>query len=135
MDTEKESKDTGEQWLPVLDYAVNSRVSISTLRRRIKSNSLEHRLINGRYLIRTDLQAFGGQSVSSVESTESVAMIQSLVSELKKAYGMLLTEKEEMIQQLRSEIDTLKHINQFLEFQILNADSNENRNQNPDLNF
>jgi hypothetical protein len=39
------------QWLPLIEYSVRSGLSLSTIRRRIKSNSLQYRLEQGRYLI------------------------------------------------------------------------------------
>jgi hypothetical protein len=41
-------------WLPLTEYALRSGMSISTLRRKIKSNSIEYRMEEGRYLIRSD---------------------------------------------------------------------------------
>lgn len=38
-------------WLSLTDYASKYRVSISTLRRRIKAGQLSHRLDNGRYML------------------------------------------------------------------------------------
>jgi hypothetical protein len=38
-------------WLPLTEYSVRSGVSLSTIRRKIKSNSIKYRLEKGRYLI------------------------------------------------------------------------------------
>lgn len=38
-------------WLPLTEYAVRSGVSLSTIRRKIKTNSIPFRLEKGRYLI------------------------------------------------------------------------------------
>jgi len=38
-------------WLPLIEYSVKSGVSLSTIRRKIKNNSLQYRLEKGRYLI------------------------------------------------------------------------------------
>jgi hypothetical protein len=38
-------------WLPLVEYSVRSGLSLSTIRRKIKSNSIPFRLENGRYLI------------------------------------------------------------------------------------
>ncbi len=105
----------------MIDYAVNKRVSISTLRRRIKSQRLEHRLENGRYLILAELDSEGSNLKVESTASESLLVVQNLISEIKKAYSLVLAEKEELIQQLKSEIENLKHINQFLEFQIMNG--------------
>lgn len=39
------------QWLPLIEYSVKSGVSLSTIRRKIKSNRIPYRLEKGRYLI------------------------------------------------------------------------------------
>jgi hypothetical protein len=38
-------------WIPLMDYAMKTGVSLSTLRRHIKANKIEHRVENGRYLV------------------------------------------------------------------------------------
>ena len=122
-----------EKWLTVIDYAVNKRVSISTLRRRIKSQLVEHKLENGRYLIRAEIETDDPEAFLNAAQGESMAVVQNLIAELKKAYGLVLAEKEELIQQLRSEIETLRHINQFLELQIMNE--GRRNNEPPEINY
>ena len=41
-------------WLPLTDYAIRSGISISTLRRKIKTNTISFKMEDGRYLIRSD---------------------------------------------------------------------------------
>jgi hypothetical protein len=41
-------------WLPLTEYALRSGMSISTLRRKIKSNTIDYKMEEGRYLIRSD---------------------------------------------------------------------------------
>ena len=38
-------------WVPLLDYASRYNVSLSTLRRQIKINKIQHRMERGRYLV------------------------------------------------------------------------------------
>jgi hypothetical protein len=38
-------------WLPIIEYSVKTGVSLSTIRRKIKSNNIQYRLDKGRYLI------------------------------------------------------------------------------------
>ncbi len=38
-------------WLPLIEYSVKTGVSLSTIRRKIKTNSIQYRLEKGRYLI------------------------------------------------------------------------------------
>ncbi len=122
-------------WLSVIDYAVVKKVSISTLRRRIKSQSLETKIDNGRYLIRIpqsevdtfeknmQFEPLQNRSEDRKSDTNPAlsASIQDLIQELKSAYSQILSEKETMITQLKSEVEILKHINLFLEQQIMNS--------------
>lgn len=39
------------QWLPLIEYSVRTGVSLSTIRRKIKSHSIPFRLEKGKYLI------------------------------------------------------------------------------------
>ena len=41
-------------WLPLTEYALRSGMSISTLRRKIKSNAIQFKMEDGRYLIHCD---------------------------------------------------------------------------------
>ncbi|MCO5142417.1 MAG: hypothetical protein M9962_04935 [Oligoflexia bacterium] len=40
------------EWLPLTEYALRSGISISTLRRKIKSNTIDYKMEEGRYLVR-----------------------------------------------------------------------------------
>ncbi|MGK5081999.1 hypothetical protein WDW37_01745 [Bdellovibrionota bacterium FG-1] len=39
------------EWLPLMEYAIKSGVSLSTLRRYIKANKILYKVENGRYLL------------------------------------------------------------------------------------
>lgn len=58
-------------WLPLTEYALRTGVSISTLRRKIKSNSIEYKMDEGRYLVRCDkfLEDDAFQSTDMVDDT------------------------------------------------------------------
>jgi hypothetical protein len=60
-------------WLPLTEYALRSGTSISTLRRKIKSNSIEYKMEEGRYLIRSDdlLEEKTNSGFSSSDNTNS----------------------------------------------------------------
>ena len=45
-----------EHWIPILDYAVLSGVSTSTLRRYIKAKKIRYKIENGRYLLTANAQ-------------------------------------------------------------------------------
>lgn len=129
-------------WLPLMEYSAKYRVSLSTLRRRIKSGELEHKLSDGKYLIKDapaaspkvsspSLQTSSKPETiappSSVRSQESGATVagvdqdqfwrstQSLLNEIKKAYSLILQEKEEQILQLKEEVADLKTLVRVLE--------------------
>ena len=42
---------SNELWLPLIEYSVKSGLSLSTIRRKIKSNSVHFRLDKGKYFI------------------------------------------------------------------------------------
>ena len=62
-------------WLPLIEYSVKSGVSLSTIRRKIKSNSIPYRLENGRYLIL--FQEKGSSNLRSNQLNSSVNFRQS----------------------------------------------------------
>ncbi len=119
-------------WIALSDYSRKHKVSISTLRRRIKNQEVDYQLEEGKYLLR-DLppEALRKQEVEvpapsspqpqvqvpkppPAPSTERVE-VQLLLSELKKAYAIILQEKEELILQLKEEVTDLKTLVQVLE--------------------
>src|SRR6218665_3056606 len=114
-----------------MEYSAKFRVSLSTLRRRIKAGDIEFKLIDGKYLLKD------GSSLNSRPATEAIApptsvkaseqetvetksqavppatsvvpasviaeavqhdqfwkTTQGLLSEIKKAYSLVLQEKE-----------------------------------------
>jgi hypothetical protein len=101
-------------WVPMLNYSLKHKVSLSTLRRRIKAQLIDFKLEAGRYLIK-DVEI--SNSINNYPKTSSLTqdVSQMLIQELKKAYGAVLSEKEEMILQLKNEIEDLRKINSLLE--------------------
>lgn len=57
-------------WLPLTEYALRSGMSISTLRRKIKSNTISYKMEEGRYLIRGDELAEGVKPTGFSSSDE-----------------------------------------------------------------
>ncbi len=51
-------------WLPLIEYSVRSGLSLSTIRRKIKSHTLTYRMENGRYLILFEGMNSGARSMS-----------------------------------------------------------------------
>jgi len=71
-------------WLPLTEYYVRSGVSTSTIRRKIKSNSIQYRLENGKYLI-----LFKGNGISYSPKGSTVKMQSSPVSQSISTSGFL----------------------------------------------
>ncbi len=119
---------TEQQWIPLTDYSAKYKVSISTLRRRIKSEDIRYSFEDGRYLLvdeppnshtlpdnKTSDHRPSQSSENSVrvlveeQTSESpLGKAQSLLNDLKLAYSTSLQEKEEIILKLQEEIVDLK---------------------------
>lgn len=130
-----------QPWLPLTDYSTKYKVSVSTLRRRIKAEDIQFRFQDGKYLIydepptggpqphaqRPSLQSDEAPLVSGNVKTEIEARLEAkkdepillaankLLNELKKAYTQILQEKEEQILQLKEEVADLKTLVRVLE--------------------
>lgn len=134
-------------WLPLTDYSTKYKVSVSTLRRRIKAEDIKFRFQEGKYLIFDEPQlgptprahrpslnddaAHGAPA--GPEKTEIEAQLakrdakdepillaaNKLLNELKKAYTQILQEKEEQILQLKEEVSDLKTLVRVLESENL----------------
>jgi hypothetical protein len=132
-----------DNYLPLTEYSTKYKVSISTLRRKIKSRDIRFRLDQGKYFILDqelqrpslkDVEVTGpsqkderAQSIAEPESFSTVlsnhqqagepvfTAANKLLSELKKAYSLILQEKEEQILNLREEVTDLKTLVRVLE--------------------
>lgn len=132
-----------QRWLLLTDYASKYRISVSTLRRRIKAGSQPHRFEAGRYYLPDDpivvsheesapdtnrdhkiksetppVASTATRAVAAVkvESEEPLITTTSkLLNELKQAYTLILQEREEQILHLKEEISDLKTLVRVLE--------------------
>ena len=119
-----------ENWLLLTDYASKYRISVSTLRRRIKSDQIKYRLDHGRYLLLDESPAHGDavetpatnptetkiKELSEKSSEEPIlSSATRLLNELKRAYTSVLHEKEEQLIQLKEEVSDLKTLVRVLE--------------------
>lgn len=144
-------------WLPLTEYSSKYKVSISTLRRRIKADDITFSFEDGKYLISDEPlsthQGVGRTHRSSqvdahrpspentlmsatekpVEKTTEPVLASAslanvgngdepiltaanrLLTELKKAYSLILQEKEEQILHLKEEVSDLKTLVRVLE--------------------
>jgi hypothetical protein len=124
---------TANSWLPLAEYSMKHHVSISTLRRRIKTEDIQFRFDDGKYFIldeelkktanaeehRPSLSSNVSQSVQTEIPTEAgesvISAANRLLADLKKAYTQVLQEKEEQILSLREETMDLKTLIKVLE--------------------
>lgn len=66
-----------QHWLPLAEYALRSGMSISTLRRKIKSNTISYKMEDGRYLIRGDDLLESARSMGFASSDQTVPKVPS----------------------------------------------------------
>jgi hypothetical protein len=93
------------QWLPLTDYASKYRISVSTLRRRIKGGQIEFRFDDGKYwILDTDPQSLdqrqpvlGGSSAEQAPSASHAAPLiqeaQVKLDQLRETSGVAPTEE------------------------------------------
>lgn len=131
-------------WLPLNEFSTKYKVSLSTLRRRIRSGEIEHKFAEGKYWLadrpilkharKFDYEARGveeengkvinlgletppSQEVSE-EFISGEGLLDSankLMAELKGAFISVLHEKEDQIMQLKEEIADLRTLVRILE--------------------
>ncbi len=135
-----------------MEYSAKYRVSLSTLRRRIKTGEIEHKFTDGKYLLKDGPLAAETiappTSVSSQPQAKPTAQTsvqpeadadpfwrttQGLLNEIKKAYSLILQEKEEQILQLKDEVADLKTLVRVLEDDNTRLKSTQARSMDFDL--
>lgn len=116
-----------DSWIPLNDYANRHKLSVSTVRRRIKSQKVEFKFDDGKYFI---LDGMNGQN--SLLTSQAEALIASpmsknggneaatfpmklLLEELKRAYLDTLQSKEDQILHLKQQVSDLKTLVMCLE--------------------
>lgn len=119
-------------WLPLTEYSMKHKVSISTLRRKIKAEDIQYRLDDGKYFIFELDEAANGtrpslkseptavasdqEQINNSQKSESVITAANrLLADLKKAYTQVLQDKELQIVSLKEEISDLKTLIKVLE--------------------
>lgn len=141
-----------QNWLTLMEYSSKYRVSLSTLRRRIKAGEIENKFLDGKYLLKdgplqvvpavTETIAPPPQvslrsqpEVSTPDDGEADRQqfwnaTQGLLNEIKKAYSLILQEKEEQILQLKEEVADLKTL-----VRVLEEENSRVKNLQPKLDF
>ena len=104
-------------WISLMDYSNKYHVSMSTLRRRIKNRELKYHLKTGKYYLSDEpmVNQQEEELTSQVVVEKTPESSDVYLQELKKAYTMILHEKEEQIQILKEEIADLKTLVSVLE--------------------
>ncbi len=134
-------------WLALTEYSSKYKVSISTLRRRIKTGDIPCKFEDGKYLLKD--ASLGENRARPAAPAKAIAPPQQakglahpvevsekldhqlaeeggpilttanrLLNELKKAYAQILQEKEEQVLQLREEVADLKTLVRVLEEEL-----------------
>lgn len=117
-------QENGPSWLPLIEYSNKHNISISTLRRRIKDNSIAYKLEDGKYFIVDDSveKATRGRKPIAINQNISTEKTETgrneMLDELKKAYLSVLQSKEEQIFQLKEEVSDLKTLVKVLESEL-----------------
>ena len=113
-----------EKWLPITHYAAENRISISTIRRKIKSNSIEFKLVSGRYLIKAGKPISHDQSHSDtagkpiiqskkrvpIKSLPETNSIHNKIEELSKKVAYLEEQNAELdmvVRMFEEKLDSL----------------------------
>jgi len=124
-----------EKWLSLTNYSSKYNVSISTLRRRIKNESVEFKRHDGKYflldssppreesfIVEASVQgSYSGSNSNTNTNSKAheeepvIASASKLLGELKKAYTSILQDKEEQLIQLKEEVSDLKMLVRVLE--------------------
>ena len=118
-----------ENWLSLHEYSNKHQVSVSTLRRRIKSQKIEYKLDEGKYYLlemaassmakqtpQVDTSVPSQERVySSPVAGENISTTRLLLDELKRAYLDSLQSKEDQILYLKQQVSDLQTLVMFLE--------------------
>ena len=92
------------RWLTLQEYSSKYKISISTLRRRIKGEEIKYNLESGRYFLQ--------------DSEENLGIKEKDVGSFKEFQGFykkLLNQKEEDVIKLKNELEDVKQLVILLE--------------------
>ena len=114
------------EWLSLSEYANEFGVSVSTLRRRIKSRKMKYKVIHGKYFLPRHHLPPSSQASTPVPASEAIEIgapgenttnhpSVDVVTELKSTFKVALQSKEEQIIQLKQQITDLKTLVMYLE--------------------
>jgi len=118
-----------DPWLPLTDYSIKYRVSVSTLRRRIKTEDLKYRFVDGRYyIIDEPLSAHQREHRPSQDHADSLvgtpllSNYQRKTNEFKKPFSMA------------SDVQFMERSTKEIQFQGAASEHYEVMNSEPNFN-
>ena len=84
-------------WLPLTEYAMRTGISISTIRRKIKSEAIKYKMEEGRYLIMSNGDILEDEAVPAapkqfISSDQKVPAVELLALEEKLTQQMQMSE-------------------------------------------
>lgn len=103
-------------WLTLQEYSNKQGISISTLRRKIKSQELEYTFKNGRYLLKAPLKK---EELSK--------------EDLQNHYQKLLNKKENELRKLKEGLEDLLQLVSFLEEEKIQLLQHLEKQNSPEL--
>lgn len=83
-----------EKWIPLVDFSVQKGISLSTLRRYIKVNKIQWKLVEGRYLVKDDGTFTSPRNHDP--QIQNPKEIESRLKKLEQALGMANEEISEL---------------------------------------
>ncbi len=112
------------QWLPITEYSVKSGMSLSTIRRKIKSNGIAYRLDKGKYLI-----FFGNKKMNNITSEIAPKVVPATPTSVRRhsdeiavAIRSSHSEKRESIVQFGQEEDAFHRVSDAYEHALHKKD-------------
>jgi len=124
-------------WLPITEYSFKNKISISTIRRKIKSNTLKFKVESGKYFIMDEgadyeisenrfyirnMDGKGDDKMGFPNIDELITFAERSISTVSRLNQELAAEKEKVIKiqegtilQLKEQINELKMLVNVLE--------------------
>ncbi len=113
------SDSSSGEWLSILDYASRFDISLSTLRRHIKSGKIQYRSERGKYyLLVGSLSKKGAPLPSATKDSNDSSQIQSLMERISDLENKLMSADEQIAE--------LKMLVSIYESQIEGSSTNLN---------
>ncbi|MBF0297637.1 MAG: hypothetical protein HQK51_02895 [Oligoflexia bacterium] len=96
----------------IVEYAAKEKISISTLRRKIKKNEIKHKLIDGKYFICTDIDNESDKNDENVQTVINYENSKSnYINKELENYNALILENQRLkkeIAKYKEEITDIK---------------------------